>query len=305
MMKYIFYILLVFLPVGALASTDIELPGRYVLQGAPEDSTLLIKDNGRFEAVFSYGNLDGHVAGTWKRNDKQLSLYPEGESPVIEFFKDLTLAIGKHCLIKDLGEYKACYLRQPELPFSDGWYLGFMAPDYMDVWVESVVITDTRGVKQEGPGGIVAISQPENGEGNANGWGGPYVWGKGISYSRLDLPNQIFVRWQSLVEPQTYRATLDIPQSARDLMLKREKVECATTPPDAEYRRAVIVGLAPSGIAKLWVTGPCFKGEEVLRVQAEVEPKGPYGGKSEGRYRPLEPAAKAYIEKHGIPYGSW
>ncbi|MBS7690532.1 hypothetical protein I0E98_08880 [Pseudomonas lalucatii] len=43
-----------------------------------------------------------------------------------------------------------------------------------------------------------------------------------------------------------------------------------------------MIGLAPGGIAKLWVSGPCFKGTEVLRVQAEVEPEGPYQGLSEG-----------------------
>lgn len=50
----------------------------------------------------------------------------------------------------------------------------------------------------------------------------------------------------------------------------------------------------------------CGEPIEILRAQAEIEPKGPSQGKTGGRYAlPLEPSSKAYIEKNGIPYGSW
>ncbi|MGU0876076.1 DUF2931 family protein, partial [Pseudomonas aeruginosa] len=66
------------------------------------------------------------------------------------------------------------------------------------------------------------------------------------------------------------------------------------------------IGLAPGGIAKAWIMGPCLSPIEVTRVQGEVVKKGPDGGQSGGAYAlPLKPASKAYIEKHGIPYGSW
>jgi hypothetical protein len=45
---------------------------------------------------------------------------------------------------------------------------------------------------------------------------------------------------------------------------------------------------------------------DVARVQGTVVKEGPDLGRSGGRYAlPLEPSSKAYIEKYGIPYGSW
>jgi hypothetical protein len=51
--------------------------------------------------------------------------------------------------------------------------------------------------------------------------------------------------------------------------------------------------------------GPCLDPIEVTRVQGEVVKKGPYGGQSDGHYYPLSDISKTYIEKYGIPYGSW
>ena len=198
-----------------------------------------------------------------------------------------------------------CGGSEPPKPFK-AWYLSFFAPDYMDVWLETVDVTDIRGITfTEAMKGTVSIHQPEDGSGTPAGWPEYVGAGAGVHLNRLELPERIYVRWQSLAEPQTYRAVLDIPHSARELMRKPEKVKCPITGWATDYRNAVTIGLAPDGIAKLWVSGPCFKGTEILRVQAEIEPKGPYQGLSKGRHRPLEPAAKAYIEQHGIPYGSW
>ncbi|MBU2065062.1 MAG: DUF2931 family protein [Gammaproteobacteria bacterium] len=196
-------------------------------------------------------------------------------------------------------------VEQPK-PFK-AWYLSFFAPDYMDVWLETVDVTDTRGsTLAAAMKGTVSINQPEDGSGDPTGWPEYVGAGAGVHLNRMELPSRIFVRWQSLAEPQTYRAILDVPHSARELMRKPEKVKCPITGWATDYRNAVTIGLAPGGIAKLWVSGPCFKGTEILRVQAEIEPKGPDQGQSGGEYAlPLEPAAKAYIEQHGIPYGSW
>jgi hypothetical protein len=306
-MKHFLLVLFALFPLLANAKPASDLVGRYVLQGVRETgSTLLLKADGSFEATYAFGNLDGHIKGRWQRTDDTVTLASDGHSAVAELFKDVPLAIGEHCLIRDMGDYKACYLRQPRLPFSGGWYLGFMAPDYMDVWLETADVTDVRGITfTTAVRGTVAISQPENGKGNAKGWPGPYVRGKGMALERLDLPERIFIRWQSLAEPQTYRATLTIPADTRAIMLRQEPAKCGASGRTSDYRLAIVIGLAPGGIAKLWVSGPCFKGTEILRIQAEIEPKGPYQGLSEGRHRPLKPVAKAYIEQHGIPYGSW
>ncbi|PAU58226.1 DUF2931 family protein, partial [Pseudomonas sp. PICF141] len=65
------------------------------------------------------------------------------------------------------------------------------------------------------------------------------------------------------------------------------------------------IGLAPGGIAKVWLGGPCLKSVEIARVVGTINPRGPYEGKSGGKHRPLSETSKAYIEKFGIPYGSW
>jgi hypothetical protein len=131
------------------------------------------------------------------------------------------------------------------------------------------------------------------------GGGGKYV-------KRAALPKQIYVRWQSFVESQIYHTRIDIPQPVRDIMLKGEKTFCRA---DGKwitgYRKAIVIGLAPGGIAKGWVTGPCLEPIEFGRVQANVYPTGPNDGLSNGKFGPPSAESRAYIEKFGIPYGSW
>lgn len=67
----------------------------------------------------------------------------------------------------------------------------------------------------------------------------------------------------------------------------------------------ITFGMAPGGIVKVWVGGPCLGSKEVGRFQAEIDPRGPYKGLSRGKYINMEPENKEYVEKHGIPYGNW
>ncbi|WPC05863.1 DUF2931 family protein [Pseudomonas benzenivorans] len=305
-MKHFLLILFALFPLLASAKPATDLVGRYVLQGVRETgSTLLLRADGSFEATYAFGNLDGHIKGRWQRTENTVTLASDGHSDVAELFKDVPLAVGEHCLIRDMGDYKACYLRQPRLPYK-AWRLGFFAPDYMDVWLETADVTDVRGITSIGAvQGTVSIRQPENGSGKPAGWSKRFGWGAGHYLSGLDLPESIFIRWQSLAEPQTYRATLTIPADTRAIMLRQEPAKCGASGRTSDYRLAIVIGLAPGGIAKAWVMGACLPPIEISRIQAKIEPKGPYQGLSEGRHRPLKPAAKAYIEQHGIPYGSW
>ena len=299
--------LLLVLSLAANAASDIDPAGRYVLNGVREmDSALLIRSDGTFAASLAYGNIEGRVQGRWQRQGETLILQgAQGHLEIAELINGTRLTLDGACLLRDMGEYQACYLRQPELPFDD-WYLGFFAPDYLDVWIETTDVTDLRGITSRGAvTGLASIRQPENGSGKPAGWPKSLGFGAGRHLSQLDLPERIHIRWQSLVEPQTYRVTLGVPAEARELMLKPERVKCPISGWGVRYRNAITIGLAPGGIVKLWVNGACFPATEILRAQAEIEPLGPYGGRSGGKHRPLEPAAKAYIEKHGIPYGSW
>jgi hypothetical protein len=57
---------------------------------------------------------------------------------------------------------------------------------------------------------------------------------------------------------------------------------------------------------QVWVRNECSEQVTVPRAQAEIEPLGPDQGNSEGRYAyKVSEFSKRYIEKYGIPYGSW
>ncbi|AOE86374.1 DUF2931 family protein [Pseudomonas sp. TCU-HL1] len=187
------------------------------------------------------------------------------------------------------------------LPY-DYWYVGIGAPRYMEVWVESVDVIDRRGLAYfRIRGGVPAYTNKPVGW-HQGGGGMKQVPG-------VDLPETLFVRWQSLVEPQTYRLRIDIPQWVRDEMVKPQRAFCRADGKwiDNLYRYDISIGMAPGGIAKAWVGGPCLSDLEIGRYQAKVDPRGPSEGKTNGQYAwpSLEPESAAYIKEHGIPYGSW
>ncbi len=60
-------------------------------------------------------------------------------------------------------------LPPPELPYRT-WEIGLLAPNYMEVWVESVDVLDQRGLAYYGVhGGVSAIQNPPNNRGNPRG----------------------------------------------------------------------------------------------------------------------------------------
>ncbi|MED5611671.1 DUF2931 family protein [Pseudomonas sp. JH-2] len=194
-----------------------------------------------------------------------------------------------------------------QLPY-DSWRLGLFAPNYMEVWIETADAVDVQDrVFRRAMNGIAAINTPKNLKGDPRGWPERPGAGKGKQVLGADLPRLIYVRWQSLVEPQTYEAYIVIPEATRQAMVKPETGYCPARGIWREdYRDMLTVGLAPGGIARVWLMGGCLSAIDVTRVQATVVKKGPDGGLSGGQYAlPLEPESKAYIERYGIPYGSW
>jgi hypothetical protein len=194
-----------------------------------------------------------------------------------------------------------------KLPY-DAWRLGFFAPNYMEVWIETADAMDSKGRWfRRAMSGVASVRNPPNLKGKPMGWPKNPVDGAGKYVYGAELPLLIYVRWQSLAEPQTYYAYIEIPETARELMVKGERAYCRGRGKwITDYRENVTIGLAPGGIAKAWVNGPCLDAIEVSRVQGKVGSKGPYLGKSGGKYGlKLEPDAQAYIDKFGIPYDSW
>ncbi|MHC8323225.1 DUF2931 family protein [Pseudomonas sp. GB2N2] len=187
------------------------------------------------------------------------------------------------------------------------WFLGFSAPAYMEVWIETADVVDIQErVFRGAGGGIASVPKPPNSRGIARGWVSSNGAGKGRYVTGADLPRSIYVRWQSLAEPQTYEAYIVIPESAREIMRKPEKAFCSFGAEwITESRDNIGIGLAPGGIAKVWLGGACLEAIEILRVEGTINPRGPYEGKSGGKHRPLSETSRSYIEKFGIPYGSW
>ncbi|NQD94112.1 DUF2931 family protein [Pseudomonas sp. CrR25] len=195
---------------------------------------------------------------------------------------------------------------KPKLPF-DAWRVGVFAPEHMEVWIESVDVIDQRGLVYERvSGGIPSYTGTVAGWPKNRGGGGG-----GKSLSGIDLPEIIFVRWQSLVEPQTYNVRINVPEWARNAMVTKEQPVCPWKGDWGKavltgYRYAITIGLAPGGISKAWVSGSCLEPIEIGRFEGVVSKVGPDLGRSNGQYAlPLTPESKAYIETHGVPYGSW
>ncbi|QAU24192.1 DUF2931 family protein [Dyella sp. M7H15-1] len=186
------------------------------------------------------------------------------------------------------------------LPY-DSWYLGFQAPDRMEVWLETADIEDTQGRFYFGMmQGTVSLAR----YGDPEGWGSKIPSGKGRDIYNAGLPKRIYVRWQSLVEPQTYSAIIDVPESVRRMMLT--KVQSVLNAKEYDYRSDLSIGLAPGGWIKVWVKSPASHAVEVLCTRGYVEPKGPYQGQSQGKYRPMSPEIAKYMSGHPpLPYDSW
>jgi hypothetical protein len=191
-------------------------------------------------------------------------------------------------------------------PKSPWWELGFAEPYYMKVWVEDTAVEDIKGKTfLHTGGGSASGGQPEDGTESARGWHG--VGSNGKAVVGADLPKRIYVRWQSIVEPQTYSVWLEIPEDARQLMYSSVNRRCATAlEQEARSISSLYLGLAPGGVVQVWVRNSCHHPVKVARAQAEIEPLGPSLGKNQGRYAyPVSEKSKRYIDKYGIPFGSW
>ena len=190
-------------------------------------------------------------------------------------------------------------------PDAGPWAVGFVTPYSVGAWVEDSATVDVDGnlyrrINSSASGG------GKNGTEGARGWSATGV-GTERYVRDAKLPVRIYVRWQSLAEPQTYQGWIEIPESARQIMRKALTLDCPSIPAMSEIpkRASVRFGLAPGGIVQVWAIDECLRAVKVTRVQVEIEPKGPALGLSGGSYFPLDEDSKRYVEKYGIPYGSW
>ena len=191
-------------------------------------------------------------------------------------------------------------------PKDDSWNMTFEGPAYMQGWVELRAVEDINGrlMSWQGGGGIGG-DEPGLDKEYARGWGN--VGGSIFPMTGADLPKRIFVRWQSIVEQKTYKGWVEIPEYAREIMRGSTARRCPSWPDhEANYMAAAYIGLAPGGAIRVWVENNCGDNILVARAQAEIEPLGPSQGLNQGRYAyPISEPSKRYIERYGVPYGSW
>lgn len=186
------------------------------------------------------------------------------------------------------------------------WSIDFQGPPYMIGEVEGRVVEDINGrLFHQSGGGAIGTDTPEHLPDAARGW--HRVSGNTMPVLGAALPKRIFVRWQSVIELQTYQGWVDIPEQAREVMRTSVGRRCDETPGDpARYGASLILGLAPGGVIQVWSRDSCHRPVKVARGQAQVEPLGPSQGKGEGRYAyKVSEKVQRYIERYGIPYGSW
>ncbi|MBM7062591.1 DUF2931 family protein [Pseudomonas sp. UL073] len=186
------------------------------------------------------------------------------------------------------------------------WLVGFTEPAYMKVWVETLDAEDIQGQLFHRIGaGTAAGGEPKGDAEYARGWLG--VGSSVYPAVGADLPKRLFVRWQSVAESRTYRTWIEIPEQARRILRQSTTALCPDDPHPMPMGGGgrVTLGLAPGGIVQVWVRDECLRPIKVARAQAEVEPLGPHQGESDGHYYPQSDASKRYIERWGIPYGSW
>lgn len=191
-------------------------------------------------------------------------------------------------------------------PKDQWWSLEFFGPTYMTGWVEASEVEDINGrLINHGSGGVIGNGDHRYETESARGWPRG-LGGTTRAVTGADLPERIFVRWQSVVEPQTYRAWIDIPDEARQIMYDSTHRRCAETPErPARFMASLYLGLAPGGIVQAWVRNQCHDAVKVARGMGEIEPRGPHLGASDGHYYPQSAESKRYVKIFGVPYGSW
>ncbi len=92
-----------------------DLAGHYYLQGVMEmGSELLLRSDGSFEAVMSFGSVDGYAKGNWLQAGQRLTLHRQvsgtaAEEDIGQLFDGMVLHIRPNCLA--IEEMDGCYIK--------------------------------------------------------------------------------------------------------------------------------------------------------------------------------------------------
>ncbi|EXF96446.1 hypothetical protein HK44_015985 [Pseudomonas fluorescens HK44] len=186
------------------------------------------------------------------------------------------------------------------------WYIGFTEPNFMTVWVETSAVVDIHGrlFGNVASGTAARMLGDQFDSEIARGWDG--VGSSSMPVIGADLPVRVYVRWQSIVERKTYAGWIEISEATRNIMRNATARRCHETPEySANSAASLNLGLAPGGVIQVWARDNCFHPNKVDRTQVGIEPLGPDQGQYNGYYVDIKDSSKRYIERFGIPYGSW
>ncbi len=188
----------------------------------------------------------------------------------------------------------------PYLP----WTISHLAPDYMEAYLVGIVVFDIQknmlpNVRQ----GIPSMGRPSPQYARPGEWPANPGSGGG-SIVRSDLPALLIVNWRSYVEEQEYFVKIEVAEEIRKEMATGHRISCLTNDGiDEYYRNNIVVGLAPGGIVKLWINGPCLDSLDAGRYIAQkISPDEARDHLSKNQ---LSDKTVEYLKDHPAPYGSW
>ena len=184
------------------------------------------------------------------------------------------------------------------------WTISHIAPDHMEAYLNGVVVFDiSNRMNPSVVRGSPSMRRPTKDDEVSVGWPSNPGWGS-VTPVNLDLPKILIVSWRSFVEQQEYHVQIEVPEEARSQMRIPHPVNCFKNDGrEHYYRNNLVVGMAPGGIVKLWVNGPCLDAIEVGRFVATKDKPDP--ARAGYATRALSEETQAYLKNNPIPYGSW
>ncbi len=183
------------------------------------------------------------------------------------------------------------------------WTISHIAPDHMESYLNGIAAFDVnRKMSSSILRGSPSMRHPAPGN-EIVGWPANPGY-TGVTPVNLDLPKVLILSWRSFVEQQEYHVQIEVPEEARSQMKISHRIDCLKNDGrDHYYRNNLVVGMAPGGVVKLWINGPCLNAIEIGRfVASKVKPDPAREGYAT---RALSKETEAYLKANPIPFGSW
>ncbi|WKZ90748.1 DUF2931 family protein [Chimaeribacter arupi] len=184
----------------------------------------------------------------------------------------------------------------------DEWYFTFTTPKALPAKVTLVKVLDTDGYGY----GFRTIDQPQ---GSSVG-----IWNerksRGIpNFNKADAPPQLIqFCWDSIIDKKVYETTLFFAPDTWELMIT--PYPDVLNPKEKDYRRTMIIGLAPQGVVRVWLEE--YGRSDIPLTSTKIKTvsgdelnmcKGVTGSNfSRGDY---SETTKKFIKDKKYPYGNW